>query len=344
MLTTKQIDLILNIPKAENHIHIEGSIPWDLAFELAEKNKVPFPVDKPEDLKEWVESVFAETPGLNGFMICDRTINSSCVHEEDYERVIVELAKDAKRQNIIYQEFHLDYPLNEIRGIPMEVVMEGYRRGQKIAKEKYGVDIVYIAGLDRTLSAEQCANFVASLSEYLDMVAGIGMDCEEEGHPGIKHLESYKLAKEMGLFLTAHAGEDDDSKNVWEAVKELKVSRIDHGNRAVDDPVLMEYLRENEILCAMCPTSNILTGVAESYAKHQLMTLMRAGVPVSISSDDPPYMTDLVQEYVLAIEEMGLTEDELIAVARNAFKYSIKGERYLPLFDTWVADFHARWQ
>ncbi len=338
MLNTRQMKMILNMPKAENHIHIEGSIPWELALELGQKNHVPLPADTTEGIREWVQSILKKD-GLNGFMLCDRTINSVCLHEEDYEAVVMALAKNAASQNVIYQELHLDYPLNEERGIPMEVVMEGYRSAQKKAKALYGVEIVYIAGLDRTLSSEQCVRFVRSLEKYRDMVDGLGMDCEEKGHPCIKHKESYALAKDMGLFLTAHAGEDDGAYNIWDAIRELKVTRIDHGCRCLDDAVLMKYLKDNEILCAMCPTSNLWTGAAGSYEEHPAVDMMRAGIPISISSDDPPYMVDLVQEYALALEKMHFTEDELIQTARNAFLYSIKGQKYLPVFDQWASGF-----
>lgn len=338
MLTTRQMKLIVNMPKAENHIHIEGSIPWNLALELGRKNGVKLPADTVEGLRRWVQGIFL-TGGLNGFMICDRTINSVCQKEEDYEAVVLALAKDARHQNVLYQELHLDYPLNEERGVPIEVVMEGYRSAQKKAKELYGVEIVYIAGLDRTLSSEQCERFVRNLEVYRDMVDGVGMDCEEKGHPCIKHLESYKLAKDMGLFLTAHAGEDDGAYNIWDAIEKLGVSRIDHGCQSMHEPELLKYMKEQGILCAMCPTSNIMSGAAKSYAEHPAVTMMRAGVPISISSDDPPYMVDLVQEYAIALEEMHFTEDELIQTARNAFAYSIKGQKYLEQFDAWVNEF-----
>lgn len=338
MLTTRQMKLIVNMPKAENHIHIEGSIPWDLALELGRKNGVKLPADTVEGLGQWVRSTFL-TGGLNGFMICDRTINSVCLKEEDYEATVLALAKNASLQNVIYQELHLDYPLNEERGIPIEVVMEGYRSARKKAKDLYGVEIVYIAGLDRTLPTEQCERFVKNLEAYRDMVDGLGMDCEEKGHPCMKHLGSYRMAEEMGLFLTAHAGEDDGAYNIWDAIQKLHVSRIDHGCQSMYEPELMKYLKEHEILCAMCPTSNVMSGAAKSYEEHPAVTMMRAGVPISISSDDPPYMVDLVQEYALALEEMHFTEDELIQTARNAFAYSIKGQKYLERFDTWVEEF-----
>ena len=338
MLTTRQMKLITGMPKAENHIHIEGSIPWELALRLARKNGVALPADTAAGIRAWVDETMA-LDGLAGFMHCDRTINAVCQTEEDNMETVLALAQDAYHQNIIYQELHLDYPLNEERGVPIEVVMEGYRAGQKKAKELYGVEIVYIAGLDRTLSSEQCVAFVKKLEKYLDMVDALGMDCEENGNPPEKHVESYRLAKDMGLFLTAHAGEETSPQSIWDAIHLLGAQRIDHGIDSLKDAALVAYLRDNGILCATCPTSNLLTHGAESYEKHPITAMMRAGIPVSISSDDPPYMVDVVQEYAHALDDMGFTEDELVRCARNAFAYSIKGQKYLGLFDKWIEDF-----
>lgn len=341
MLTSRQRRLLEEIPKAENHIHIEGSIPWALALELAEKNHIDLPVRSVEDVGRWTRDLI-DRKGLDGFMICDRTLNSVCLHEEDYEAVVLALTKEDRRQNIVYQELHLDYPLNEERGIPLKVVMEGYRSAQRKAREMYGVEIVYIAGLDRTLSSERCLSFVKALEPYLDMVAGLGMDCEENGHPCVKHLASYQAARDMGLFLTAHAGEDGGAENIWDALLKLGVQRIDHGCRAAEHPDLIAYLKEHQILCAMCPSSNVYSGAAASFAAHPFLTLLRAGAPVSISSDDPPYTCTLTEELALDMEQMSLTEEEIIRTIRNGFAYSISGKSYLPMFDAWVENFRQK--
>ncbi len=344
MLNVRQTDLVLNIPKAENHIHIEGSIPWELALKLAKKNGVTLPADTVEGLREWTSKTIA-ADGLNGFMVCDRTINAVSLHAEDYEQTIVEMARNSKEQNVLYQEWHLDYPLNAERGISMDVVMEGYRRGKERAWTEYGVDIVYIAGIDRSLDPQKGYEFIDRLQEYGDLVEAIGMDCEEKNNPCRDHVATYQLAKERGLYLTAHAGEDgaEGIQNMWDAIHILKVDRVDHGCQAAKEPELMAYMAEHNIMCAMCPCSNLHTGAAKSVEEHPLLDLVRNGVPVSISSDDPPYMMDLVQEYALCLEELKLTEDELIACARNGFVYSVRGQKYLPVFDKWVADFRAKY-
>ena len=342
MITTRQMNMIVSMPKAENHIHIEGSIPWGLAIEISIRNKVNLPCDNVDDLRNWVLKIKTEY-GLNGFMYCNRIINSVCKNELDYLEVILALAKSAREQNIIYQELHLDYPLNEERGIPVEVVMEGYRAGKKVAKEQYGVDMIYIAGLDRTRSSAQCEDNILKMGKYLDIVKGIGMDCEEIGHPCKKHMASYRLADEMGLFKTAHAGEDkaveNGSQNIWDAIQLLGVQRIDHGLKAAGDQRLMDYLRERQMLCTICPTANVVSGNAKGYMEHPVRVFREYGIPCSINSDDPPYGGDLVQEYARALDRMAFTEDALIQMARNAFEYSICGRKYLAQFDAW----HKKW-
>lgn len=220
--------------------------------------------------------------------------------------------------------------------------MEGYRSAQKKAKQLYGVEIVYIGGLDRTRTSEQCLHFVRQLENYHDMVAGIGMDCEERGHPCIKHLESYQEAKRQGFFLTAHAGEDGSDQNIWDALLKLQVDRIDHGSRAAENPELMQYLAEHDILLAMCPYSNVQSGAAKSFEEHPFRTFLQTGVPVSISTDDPPYCLNMIEELETDMDRMHLTEQDMIKVLRNAFAYGIEGKKYLPMFDAWVKAFYEK--
>ena len=170
MLDERMKRLIREMPKGENHIHIEGSIPAKTALKLAKKNKVSLPFDTEQGMSAYIKQ---NVVSLDTFMMCDRMINSVCIDEEDYYQVLYDLGEQAHNQNIIYQELHLDYPLNEVRGIPMEVVMRGYDAGRKAVMKDFGVEIVFIAGLDRSLSSESCVNFVRNLEPYLDMVDAI---------------------------------------------------------------------------------------------------------------------------------------------------------------------------
>lgn len=339
MLSQKMLDFIAQIPKGENHIHIEGSIPARTALKLAKRNGVALPFDTEAGMKAYIMNHVVD---LNSFMKCDRMINAVCLNEEDYFDVVYDLGADAKRQNIVYQELHLDYPLNEERGIPIDVVMRGYGAAQKAVKEEFGVEIVYIAGIDRSLPPEQCAAFIRNLEPYLDMIDGVGMDCEEQGYPCILHKEAYEIAGKMGLYKTAHAGEDAGCQNIWDALDVLGCQRIDHGVRAIDDPALVSELAAREILLAMCTRSNNMTRLFPSPAAHSIKPLMEAGVICSISSDDPPYVGDLLWEYQGVVENLGFGEAEIIKLARNSLAYSIKGQHHLPAFDMWVKAWYAK--
>lgn len=335
MLTERMQTLIREMPKGENHIHIEGSIPARTALRLAKRNGVALPFDSEAGMKAYIAQNVRD---LNSFMKCDRLINSACRTEQDYCEVVYDLGEDAKKQNIVYQELHLDYPLNGERGIPMDVVMKGYEAGRQAVLRDFGVEIVFIAGIDRSLPPEECVQFVKDLEPYLDMVDAVGMDCEEQGYPCILHKEAYEIAGKMGLFKTAHAGEDDGCQNIWDALDVLGCQRIDHGIRAVDDPVLVRELADRKVLLAMCTRSNTMSGVCADPAKHPIKPLTQAGVVCSISSDDPPYVGDLLWEYQGVAENLGFDEDALITLARNSLAYSIKGQRHLPAFDAWVKD------
>ena len=332
-MTERMSRLIAEIPKGENHIHIEGSIPAKTALKLAKRNGVALPFDTEQGMADYIT---ANVVDLDSFMVSDRMINSVCINEQDYHDVVYDLGKDAHEQNVIYQELHLDYPLNEIRGIPMDVVMKGYESGRQAAKRDFGIEIVFIAGIDRSLSSDTCVSFVRNLEPYLGMIDGIGMDCEEKGHPCIKHVASYELAGQMGLFKTAHAGEDDGCKNIWDALKVLGCQRIDHGVRAIDDPELVKYLADSKVLLAMCTRSNIMTRLFPSLAEHAIKPLMQSGVVCSISSDDPPYVGNLLYEYEGAADGIGLSEAQIIELARNSLAYSIKGQHLLNRFDAWL--------
>ena len=339
MLTPRMERLIREMPKGENHIHIEGSIPVRTALKLSRRNGVALPFDTEEGMVSYIRG---HCGGLDAFMACDRLINSVCQTEEDYYDVVYDLGEDAKRQNIVYQELHLDYPLNEERGIPMDVVMRGYEAGRRAVLRDFGVELMFIAGIDRSQPPEQCTAFVRNLEPYLDMVDGVGMDCEEAGYPCILHREAYEIAGKMGLFKTAHAGEDDGCQNIWDALNVLGCQRIDHGVRAIDDPALVRELADRKVLLAMCTRSNAMTRLFPTPADHSIKPLMDAGVVCSISSDDPPYVGDLLWEYQGVAENLGFDEDTLIGLARNSLEYSIKGQHHLPAFDAWVKTWKDR--
>lgn len=339
MISEKLTELIRTIPKGENHIHIEGSIPGETAVKLAKRNKIELPFSSEEEMKKYIKK---NVTSLDSFMASDRLINSVCINEEDFYEVILELGKRAKEQNIIYTEFLLDYPLNQVRNIPLKTVINGYEAGRQEAMKKYGIDITFIAGIDRSLSAEDSYQFIKSLEPYLGIITGIGMDCEERGNPCIEHKRAYELAEDMGLYLSAHAGEDPNAgdqavQNIWDAVERMHCKRIEHGVLSVNDRKLMNLLAEKEILLTICPLSNTMI-VYPDLSQHPLKRLMDQGIPCSINSDDPPYVGDLIENMIQTADALELTEEDIFDMERNSLKYSICGQQHLPVLEDWIHD------
>lgn len=325
--------LIREMPKAENHLHIEGSTTPRTAIKIAKRNKIALPFASEEEIRRHIEQNVVD---LTTFLQCDRLFNSVCLHEEDFFDVVYDIGEDASKQNIVYQELHMDYPLNGARGVPLDVYMKGCESGRQAVKRDFGIEMVFIAAVDRTQSPEDCVSFVKSLEPYRYMIDGIGMDCDERGYPCRLHKKAFDLAGEMGLFKTAHAGEDDGCQNIWEALNDLGCQRIDHGVHAIDDPMLMRELADRQIMLAMCTRSNVMTGAVSKLSDHPIKSFMDAGMLCSVSSDDPPYIGNLLWEYQGLVDELGFGKQEILTLARNAYLYSIKGHHLLSAFDAWV--------
>jgi adenosine deaminase len=202
MISEKIEKLIKDIPKAENHVHLEGSIPGELAIKIANRNGIDYPFSTGDEINEYIRENVVD---LDTFMEADRLIISALHKEEDFADLVLELAKNAKKQNIIYLELMTSPTLSEDRGIPLEVIINGYDKGRRKAKELYDVEIEFIANIDRTISSERSLRFVEELEKYKSKIAAIGLDCEEQGHAGNKHQAAFELAGELGFYRTAHA-------------------------------------------------------------------------------------------------------------------------------------------
>lgn len=331
-MNAKLKQFIADMPKAENHLHILGAIPPDTAISLARKKKIPLPAKQPQELMEYYRP---RIKNLTTFLDCLRTIKSLCTTAEDYFEVVLALGKDAASQNILYREIMLDFPMNGEYRLFSEVV-NACDCAIKEAKRNYGVEQVLIVCIDRTCPADVTLNFVKGFEPHLDQISAIGMDFDEIGHPSAKHRAAFELAGSMGLYRTCHAGEDEGPSNIWQALDILKCRRIDHGVRAIEDEVLLNRLISEKILLALCPRSNIVTGLFPSLEQHPLKKFMDLGVTCSISSDDPFFWGNLTEEYIHAAEALQLSEKDIIKLARNSFEYSIKGAHHLDNYEKWL--------
>ncbi|MDO4648147.1 MAG: adenosine deaminase [Eubacteriales bacterium] len=329
-------ELIRAIPKAENHYHLDA-ISAELMWKFANRNHVEIPYQSLEEVKQVYKYQSLEE-FVNVYLIACSTIMT----EEDIYDMVIDCAQAMKEQNIVYREAMFDYPACfGSRGIPFSVIASGLEKGLKAAKEEFGADIRLIANLDRMSDVTVNLEYLHEMVNYLDRlpIIAVGLDNAENGFPAHNQTEAFAFAKEHGLFLTAHAGEDCGAESVRDAMESLKLDRIDHGIRAMEDDDLMEILAEREILCTVCPESNIVLGAASSWEVLPIRRFMDQGIRFSISSDDPPFFSmDMAGNIIKIAEVFELSEVEIRELILNSFRYNFAGQEYLPLVESWISE------
>ena len=301
---------IWNMPKGENHFHMVGCMKPELILKLAHRNNIQL-----ED-----ENFFpTEFTGLDDFISSYVIAAGTLQTVEDYRDLAIYVGEEALAQNVIYRECMFTEVCHMGRGIPMEVMFEGFRQGRDEMHER-GVDLYLVPAIDRSGTPETAVEFVRGLGDWKDVVAAVGLDGSENGNPPAKFEEAYKLAKELGYPTTAHAGEEGGCDYIRQALDVLHVDRIDHGVRSIEDPALVKRLADEKILLTTCPDSNVMLKVYPDIQSHPFRRLMDAGCLLSINSDDPAFFySDVNQNYLSVTEAFHLTKEELHRLAANAF-------------------------
>jgi adenosine deaminase len=342
MITSELKEFIRRIPKAELHCHLEGAIQPATLIELARRHDIELPFDDVAGAEK-----FYEFTSLNQFLGIFALACGTLRTAADFETITVDLGADAARQNIPYREVFFTYAYHDRRDIPWEEVIEGIAAGRRINQERYGVEMWFIADIDRTIEPEEGVRLVemAHASREKAGIIGIGLDSQEIGYPASRHRPAYDRAKELGLRLVGHAGEDVGPESVWDAL-DIGVERIDHGVRSIEDEKLIARLVETQIALTVCPVSNIALKVFPDMASHPIKRLYDAGVKVTINSDDPPmFHTDVLNDYTQVVDTFDLTADDIEKIARNSFEAafmdSATGDKYLQRFETEVAQLRA---
>lgn len=319
MIDQKKIDFIKRIPKTELHIHLEGGTMYpDLAMELAARNGIKLPFHDDASAKS-----FYEFTSLDQFIVILRTVLETLNTAEDYKTITVRLGEESAQQNIHYHEVFFTYGLVSPRGVRWEDIVKGLAEGRKINKERFGVETRFVAEIDRSIEPEKGIELVklAHGSREKAGIIAIGLDCQEIGFPPSRHQEAFKLARELGFRIVAHAGEAVGPENVWEAINLLGVERIDHGVRSIEDPTLVSYLAETRIPLTITPVSNVAIKIFPDLTSHPIKKLMDAGVLVTVNSDDPPmFETDATNDLVQVADTFNLSTDEITQIARNGFE------------------------
>lgn len=316
MLTASERAFIERMPKAELHVHLEGTVRPETLLELGRRHGVRYPFSDSASARDWYR--FRDfSHFIRVFMaVCD-----SLITPEDYERVTYELGEEARRQNIRYLEVTVApcSPLDPRTPATPDVAWQGVREGARRVLADFGVRMRFIIDGVRSRSPESVmavARWCAGQAG--DGLVGFGLGGEEAGYPAMRHADAIACARAAGLRISLHAGETVGPESVWDALR-AGAERIGHGVRSVHDPDLVAHLAARQVVLEVSPTSNVRLGVAPSYAEHPIRALHDAGVPVTVNSDDPPmFGTTLTGEYLALAEACAFSLDELCALSLRA--------------------------
>jgi adenosine deaminase len=316
------LEKALGAPKAELHIHIEGSLEPELIFRLAGRNGVALPYASVEALR----AAYAFTD-LQSFLDIYYAGASVLLHSDDFHDMTAAYVARARADGVIHAEIFFDPQTHTARGVPIATAVEGIERALAAAEREHGFSSRLILCFLRHLSEDDAlATFEKALplfDRYVHRLVGIGLDSSERGHPPAKFRRVFERARARGLKLVAHAGEEGPAAYVREALDVLHVDRIDHGVRSIEDPALVERLARERTALTVCPLSNTKLCVFDDMRKHTLKTLLDAGVAVTINSDDPAYFGGYVNaNFAAIIEALPLTDADVYAMLANSFDAS----------------------
>jgi len=310
--------LLHAMPKAELHIHIEGSLEPELIFALAQRNGVALPHASVEDLRR----AYAFT-NLQSFLDIYYAGASVLRKEQDFHDMAWAYLQRAAADNVLRAEIFFDPQTHTARGVAMETVINGLYRACQDAKRELGVDAELILCFLRHLSEEDAFETLEQALPLRDKFIGVGLDSSELGHPPEKFARVFAKCREQGLHLVAHAGEEGPPAYVWAALDVLKVERIDHGVQSINDPALMARLARERIPLTVCPLSNLKLCVFPSLAEHNLRHLLDAGLAATVNSDDPAYFGGYVNEnFLQTFAARGLDAGHAYQLAANSFEGS----------------------
>ncbi len=311
-------DFVRGLPKAELHMHIEGSLEPELLFELAGRNAIEVPYADVDALRR----AYAFTD-LQSFL--DIYYQGAAVlrTEADFRDLAIAYFERAAADGVRRAEFFFDPQTHTERGIGFDVFMPGLLAAVDEADERLGLSAAPIMCFLRHLGGDAAVDVFHQASDYHDRLLGVGLDSSEVGHPPEDFVAAYRLAADAGMHLVAHAGEEGPPAYIRGALDSLAVERIDHGVRAEEDEDLMARLAAQQVPLTVCPLSNLALCVVDRLADHNLARLLERGLKVTVNSDDPAYFGGyIVENFVATAEALGLSRGDLVTLARNSLEAS----------------------
>ncbi|OWT60597.1 adenosine deaminase [Candidimonas nitroreducens] len=320
--TTELENFVRSLPKAELHLHIEGTLEPELIFALAARNGVALPYASVQALRAAYQFT-----NLQSFLDLYYAGASVLLAERDFYDMTMAYLRRAQADGVVHAEIMFDPQTHTVRGVPMETVFAGIARALREMRDTTGMSGCLLMSFLRHLSEQDAFDTLdAALplrAQYADVWTGIGLDSGERGNPPEKFQRVYARCRELGFRLVAHAGEEGPAAYVRDALDLLHVERIDHGVRSEDDPALIQRLREQRIPLTVCPLSNLKLCVVDSLNQHNLARLLRQGLCITINSDDPAYFGGyLLENYLASAKALNLSREELATLAENSLHAS----------------------
>lgn len=330
-------EFIAGLPKAELHIHIEGSLEPELIFRLAERNGVSLPYPSVEALR----AAYAFT-NLQSFLDIYYAGASVLLHEQDFYDMAWAYFLRAQADGVIHAELFFDPQTHTERGVPFAAVIQGLKRAADQAERELGIHAELILCFLRHLDEAAALATLEQALPWRELIVGVGLDSSEVGHPPEKFARVFAKARELGLRVVAHAGEEGPPAYIWSALDVLQVERIDHGVQSLKDPLLVERLVRERIPLTVCPLSNVKLCVFQTLAEHNLKKMLDLGIVATINSDDPAYFGGYInQNFHETAAALKLSREELRTLAANSFEASFaSAERkraYMDRLDAYCA-------
>lgn len=311
-------ELIQMLPKAELHMHIEGSLEPELMFKLAKRNGITLPYASVEELRAKYD--------FNNLQEFLNIYYQGCAvlqTEQDFYDLAWAYLEKAKQDHVVHTEIFYDPQSHTDRGIPFATAINGLYRAFDDAQKQLGISFHIIACFLRHLPEQAALDLYPEILKHQDKILGIGLDSSELGHPPEKYQHVFAQAKKDGFKVVAHAGEEGPADYVKQAVELLHVDRIDHGNRCLDDDILTAQIAHKGLALTVCPLSNLKLRVVKDLKDHPIKKMLKKGLLATINSDDPAYFGGYVNDnYSQLAEAVGLTEDEVFTLVENSFKAS----------------------
>ena len=314
--------LINGLPKAELHLHIEGTLEPQMMWDLANKHKITLPFKNVEAIAQAYQF-----NNLQSFLDLYYQGADVLRDEEDFYALMWAYFLRCKNDNVVHTEIMFDPQTHTARGIPYSVFMNGFRRAIAQAKAELNISCYLILSFLRHLSEIEAFATLEQARSYYSDITAIGLDSAELGNPPTKFTAVFEKARALGFKCVAHAGEEGPPAYVWQALTDLKVDRIDHGVRSLEDAKLITYLRQHKVPLTVCPLSNLKLKVVSDMNQHPILLLLKEEVIVTVNADDPSYFGGYMNANLTAVEQsLGMQNEQLIRLIKNSFRGSFLPE------------------